>query len=200
MNRMTRAFLSSVIAVSVILAPTAAGASDENSAVAINRTDGSSIVRASVDYRTVKNGKVDQENYAYAVAKCTNCRTLAAAFQLVLITRPATKFVPVNKAYVANFECNGCVTWASAKQILVETGGPAELSASGRARLAALEDRLLAIEDDLPAMTTLGELVTAVDSAFDEFLDIAQTEIVRTDGGPKDSRIVAADSAQPTTN
>ena len=92
----------------------------------MNRTDGDALVRASVDYREVTNGKVETENRAYAVAQCVGCRTLAAAFQLVLVTKPPTILAPQNEAVAVNNECDSCVTWASAKQIVVETGGKAD--------------------------------------------------------------------------
>ena len=69
MNRVARTVLSLVVAAGVVLAPTAAGASDENVVYAVNRTDGGALVRASVDFREVTNGKVEAENRAYAVAQ-----------------------------------------------------------------------------------------------------------------------------------
>lgn len=189
-NRLARNLLSAAVAVSVVLAPTAAGASDENVVVAVNRTDGAALVQASVDYRKVTNGKVDEENRAYAAASCTGCQTLAAAFQLVLVIKPASTLAHENEGSAYNVECVECVTWASAKQIVVETGGAAELTRAGRDRLAAVEDGLWALEDELPTMT-LEQLQAAVDGAFAEFLDIALTEIVRTDGGANDARVVA---------
>lgn len=195
MKRLARTFLSSAVALSVILTPTAAAAGHDNVVVAVNRTDGAPLVRASVEYRKVSNGRVDQENRAYAAASCTGCQTLAAAFQLILVTKPASTLAPYNEAFVANVECVECVTWASAKQVVVDTGGKAELTEAGRARLRAVEDGLWALEDELPAMT-LGELQAAVDAAYAEFLDIAQTEIVRTDGGDDDdARVVMARSS-----
>ncbi len=194
MNRLAKTFLCAVVALGVVLAPTAAGASDENVVVAVNRTDGDALVRANVDYQRVANGKVDEENRAYAAASCTGCQTLAAAFQLVLVTTPPSTLAPQNEAFVANVECVECLTWASAKQIVVETGGPAALSVAGLARLRAIEDGLLALEADLPAMT-LGQLRAAVDAAFAELLDVARTGIVRADGRRVDGRVIATRSS-----
>ncbi len=112
----------------------------------------------------------------------------------MVVTKPPTTLVPVNDAKAINNQCDGCVTWASAKQIVVETGGPAELTWRGRARLQAVENQLLALEDDLPTMTLL-ELQAAVDAAFNEFVNVAQTEIKRTDGGRDDARVVSSRSA-----
>ena len=194
MNRLVRNLLSSFIAISVVLAPTAAGASDENTAFALNRTDGAALAQASVDYRKASNGVVDEENRAYAIGQCVDCQTLAVAFQLVLVTKPPSSVVPVNKAYAVNQECDGCVTWASAKQIVVETGGPAALSESGHNRMKALERSVEALEDQMPSMT-VEQLAEATDAAYQEFLDIALTEVVRTDGRTNDAKVVATRSA-----
>ena len=39
---------------------------------------------------------------------------------------------------------------------------------------------------------TLEQLAAELDFWFAEFLDVAQTEIVRTDGGPNDARVIAS--------
>lgn len=194
MNRMTRALLAAVAAIAVVLAPTAADASDGNVALALNGTDGAAVAEASVQYRVAANGVVDEENRAYAGARCSDCQTFAAAFQIVLITRDYDTFVPYNEAYAVNLVCEECLTWASAKQVLVATGGPASLTGAGRQRMRALEERLEALEADLPVMA-LDELVAEVDAAFAELLDIAATEVVRHDGGPYDTEVVGTRSA-----
>ena len=191
MNRVARTVLSLVVAAGVVLAPTAASAKHENVVYAVNRTNGYALVRASVDYREVTNGKVDQENRAYAVAQCVGCRTLAAAFQLVLVTKPPKTLAPQNEGVAVNNECTSCVTWASAKQVVVETGGKAELTKSGRARLEGVENGLESLEEGMMDKT-IEHLAAEIDFWFAEFLDVAQTEIVRTDGGHDDARVIAS--------
>jgi putative peptide zinc metalloprotease protein len=189
-NRMTRSLLSVLVAGALLLAPTAAGASDENIIVATNETAGASVVEAGVQYRIAPNGVVDEENRAYAAARCTDCQTVAAAFQIVLVTRDYRTFVPQNEAFAANVECEACLTWASAKQIIVVTGGPASLSGIGHQRMKALEGRIEALEPFLSAMT-LVELQDELNDAFAELLDIASTEVVLHDGSPADAEIAA---------
>jgi putative peptide zinc metalloprotease protein len=193
-KRMTRTLLSLAVAWGLALAPTGAGASDENVAVATNETPGAAVAEASVQYRIAPNGVVDEQNRAYAAARCTDCQTLAAAFQIVLVTREFRDFVPQNEAFAANVECAECLTWASAKQIIVVTGGPATLSGSGHLRMQALQDRLQALEADLPVLS-LGALVAEVDAAFAELIDIARTEVVLHDGSPADAEIAATHSS-----
>ena len=101
-----------------------------------------------------KAGKdVDQINYARADASCVDCQTVAVAFQLVLVTKDRRKFAPRNRADSVNMLCEECLTWASAKQVIVATGGPATLSQAGQARMLALEARIEALEPDLPRMS-----------------------------------------------
>jgi putative peptide zinc metalloprotease protein len=194
MNRTARIVVATVVALGVALAPTAAGATDRNVVVALNGTDGAAVAKARVEYRVAKNGVVDQENRAYAGARCTGCQTLAAAFQIVIVTQDPTTLAPINDAQAVNYECVQCVTWASAKQIVVQTGGPAEMTRSGRNRMKALEQSLTGLQAQMPSMS-LEQLVAAVDAAFQELVDIALTEIRRTDGGHDDARIAATRSA-----
>jgi putative peptide zinc metalloprotease protein len=193
-NRLTRTALAALAAASLILAPTPAGASDENLAVATNEVDGAAVVDASVQYRIAPNGVVDEENRAYAAANCVGCQTVAAAFQIVLVTREFREFVPVNEAFAANVACAECLTWASAKQIIVIADGPATLSGNGHLRMHALEGRLEAIEADLPALS-LVEVMSALDGAFAELLDIARTEVRTHDGGAIASEVAATRSS-----
>jgi putative peptide zinc metalloprotease protein len=193
-NRMARGLLSAFIAATLSFAPTAAGASDENVVVASNQTDGAAVVAAGVQYRIAPNGVIDEENRAYAGASCTGCQTVAAAFQLVLVTREYRTFVPQNEAFAANVACEECLTWASAKQIIVVTDGPATLSGTGHLRMQALEERIQALHSDLPAMTSTG-LFLELDGAFAELVDIARTEIVNHDGGPANAEIAATNES-----
>lgn len=194
MNRMTRGLLAVLLAAALSFAPSAAGASDENVAVATNETAGAAVADASVQYRVAPNGVVDEQNLAYAAARCVDCQTFAAAFQIVLVTREYRTFVPNNEAFAANVECAECLTWAAAKQIVVVTGGPATLSGAGHLRMQALEDRLEALQADLPVLS-LASLAAEVDAAFGELLDIARTEVVLHDGSPANAEIAATHSS-----
>lgn len=190
MNRIARSLLSALVAAGVVLAPSAAGASDENIVVATNEVAGAAVVEAGVQYRIAPNGVVDEENRAYAAARCANCQTVAAAFQIVLVTREFRNLVPQNEALAANVECEECLTWASAKQIIVVTGGPASLSGNGHQRMQALEARIEALQPGLPAMALL-DLQAELDDAFAELVSIATTEVVLHDGSPADAEIAA---------
>ncbi len=83
------------------------------------------------------------------------------------MTKDWRTFSPRNTAFAANVKCEECLTWASAKQVIVATGGPAELSQAGRARLQALETRVEALEGGLATMT-LEALLVELDAAYAE--------------------------------
>ena len=68
---------------------------------------------------------VDQWNEAWALASCTNCKTVAIAFQVVLIVGSSPIVTPVNSAVAVNYECQACITHALAEQlVLTLTGEP----------------------------------------------------------------------------
>ena len=74
---------------------------------------------------------------------------------------------------------------------MVEAGGKAELTKSGRARLEGVENGLGSLQEGMMDKT-LEQMAAEIDFWFAEFLDVAQTEIVRTDGGGNDARVIAS--------
>ena len=73
-------------------------------------------------------------NEAHAYASCSNCVTVAVAFQVVLIMDDAHVVVPQNLAVAANYECYRCITAAIASQLVLsveETPGEEQLLALG---------------------------------------------------------------------
>src|SRR4051812_20487356 len=62
----------------------------DNSAIAINTEDNSTVFEFAFDFRRVLNGIVDQTNVAIAYASCTNCTTIAIAIQIVLVAGTAS--------------------------------------------------------------------------------------------------------------
>ena len=73
-------------------------------------------------------------NEAHAYASCSNCVTVAVAFQVVLIMDDAQVVVPQNLSVAANYECYRCITAAIASQLVLsveETPGEEQLRALG---------------------------------------------------------------------
>jgi hypothetical protein len=99
-------------------APLPAGEGD-NRATVVNTEDGSSLHDVSSSLVWVHDGgPVAQRNEAFAYASCRDCRSLAAAFQVVLIIGQANVITPVNTAVAANYDCEACTTHAFAVQLV----------------------------------------------------------------------------------
>jgi putative peptide zinc metalloprotease protein len=73
---------------------------------------------------------------------CTGCRSVAVAFQVVLVGSEPQVFTPGNAAVATTGGCTGCVSFAFAFQYLVGTSGPAHLTPAGRAAVEAVADRV----------------------------------------------------------
>jgi putative peptide zinc metalloprotease protein len=127
MRRLTLVLVALVIAVGPAAArPDAARA--DNSAVAINTKDGSSIFKFAFAIKRVAGDVVDQTNAAVAYASCTQCQTIAIAIEIVLVTGDPSVVTPTNLALAINDQCTLCVTVADAYQFVVSA--PADFSFS----------------------------------------------------------------------
>ena len=116
--------------------PLAPGEGD-NEALAVNTEDGS--VAYDVSFSLVwadDSTDVRNRNEAFAAASCQNCRTVAVAFQVVLMLGSVDVVVPENLSTAANYACLECVTYALATQLVVSVPGP--LSDSASEQLAAV--------------------------------------------------------------
>ena len=168
-------------------APAAAGGNgDDNTAVAVNTEDGASIFRLAFSIRRVANGVIDETNSAYALASCTECQTVALAFQVVLALGDVDVAVPENRAVAFNDECAECVTYASATQIVLGFDQLARFTAEGRQRLTALRETLRSLEEQAPTMSVT-ELNAAVQAAKAELVAILEEELVEVPAPPPES-------------
>ena len=91
----------------------------DNQVVAVNTTDNSTQYKVAVALVWVTDGsRVDQRNEAWALASCTNCTTVAVAFQVVLVVGYAQVVTPINAAVAVNWACDACHTAAVALQLV----------------------------------------------------------------------------------
>lgn len=167
---------------------------DTNQAVAVNTEDGASVFRLAFSIRHVTDGVVDQQNQAYAYASCTDCKTVALAFQVVIVVGGANYVAPVNQSAAVNDQCTECLTFASATQIVLGVDGPVVFTAEGRRRLAALRRRMAELESRMDQLTA-AQLTAEVSSIEQELIAILREELVpagtqgpadRTGGGGRD--------------
>ncbi len=155
----------------------AAPAQDDNAAVAVNTEDGATVFRVAFSVKHVADGVVDQTNTAAALASCTDCRTVALAFQVVLVTGDADYVVPENVALAYNEQCVECFTYAAATQLVFGYDGPVRLTAEGSRRLAALQDSLREVEANADQMSD-AELLAVAAEAERELVAIFTEEVV----------------------
>ena len=144
--------------------PAYAGA--DNSAIAINTTDGKTVYRIAISVSRNNTQVVTNANIAFAYSTCTGCNTVAIAFQMVLATDNPNVVTPVNLAFAENFNCDSCTTYADATQVAIMTDGQAHFTALGNQRLASIRHDLEALRQD---SLTLDELAVRVQTDTSEF-------------------------------
>jgi putative peptide zinc metalloprotease protein len=141
----------------------------DNQALAVNTTDGSVMYDVSFSLVWADGSAALNKNEAYAFASCTDCRTVAVAFQVVLVAGQVDVVVPQNLSGALNYGCVRCVTQALATQLVVSV--PGELTDAQNAQLAAVWKQLQAFGahiQDVP----LAELRSRLDDFAQQILGI----------------------------
>jgi putative peptide zinc metalloprotease protein len=115
--------------------PGAPGPGD-NQALAVNTTDGSTVYDVAFALVWADGGSATNQNQAFAFASCTDCTTVAIAFQVVLVLGQADVVVPQNISGAVNYACLQCMTYALAQQLVLSVDRP--LSQAGTAAIAAV--------------------------------------------------------------
>jgi hypothetical protein len=85
----------------------------------------------------------DSTNAAIAYAHdCTGCRSVAAAFQAVLVWGQQQSSTPENDAISVNDKCTSCTTYTFAYQDVIQTSGPSRLSRAARHQVADIREQV----------------------------------------------------------
>jgi putative peptide zinc metalloprotease protein len=167
----------------------------DNTAVAINTKDGSSLFRFAFKIRVVAGDVVDQTNAAVAYASCEMCRTVAIAVQIVLVMGTPSVVTPTNLALALNENCTLCETLASAYQFVLGEGYPVRFTAQGRRQLAKIRKALRRLgKSDL----TIVEIQARVDELMNSVREILATELVPVRPG-EDEEPDDGESTEETT-
>jgi len=140
--------------------PPAPGEGD-NQALAVNTEDGSTVYDVAFALVWAEDGSTDNVNSAWALASCTDCTTVAVAFQVVLVLGQSD-IAPQNLAAAVNYSCVTCVTGALSQQLVVTLDGPVD-AATERA-LAELWTRVAAYGETLE-----GRSLTEIRAQLTEF-------------------------------
>lgn len=152
-----------------------AAAQQDTAAVAVNTRDGASIFRFAFSIRQVMGGTVDVDNAAVAWASCSDCRTVAVSFQIVLVQGDVESLSTDNLAVAVNYECTTCETLASAYQFVIG-GAPMRLTPEGRRQLAQVHRRLAELARRQENMT-LGEIGAELDAIAADIAAVLKTEL-----------------------
>ncbi len=143
----------------------------DNQALAVNTTDGSVAYDVSFALVWVTGDTAVNRNEAYALASCQGCRTVAVAFQVVLLVGSVDVVVPENVAVAVNYACVECVTQALATQLVVSL--PGELSQASTAELAAIWAELERFGEELEGLP-LTELRARLTDYEKRILDVVR--------------------------
>jgi putative peptide zinc metalloprotease protein len=119
--------------------PAAGSNGDNNVAAAVNTKDGKTVYAFKLKIVQVAGDTVDATNAAAAVnSGCTDCSTVAVAFEGVVVIGSPTSFTPTNLALAANIDCSGCTAFADAYQQVVQTSTRVRVTKEGRKQIAAI--------------------------------------------------------------
>jgi putative peptide zinc metalloprotease protein len=197
MTHVRRLVLVALLALAVLTAPGVAAPAraqgGDTAAVAINTNDGSSLFKFAFQVRRTMQDVVDNSNAAVAYASCSECRTVAVSFQVLLVGGDPSTVTPTNLALAINENCTTCDTAAFAYQFVLGTGGPVHFTADGNRRIAALRNRLRDLET---SVLTDDELAAALNAAAAELRDILANQVVAV--GKPDQASAAAPDANAT--
>ena len=164
-----------LLLLTLLAATTGAGApalGQDNTAVATNTKDGKSVFKLAFSVKKV-TGDVDATNTAVAFSSCTDCRTVAVAIQVVLVSE-VDSATPENVAIAINYDCTECETLARAFQFVYGDGEELEFTKEGKARLHDLKKRVQALKhrDDL----TLAQLARELAIIAAEVAEVVEEE------------------------
>ena len=165
----------------------AAPGQDDNQAIAVNTQDGGVVY--DVAFALVwAEGEVNSTNSAYALASCADCKTVAVAFQVVIVVGQSKAIAPENLAAAINYNCASCVTLALAQQLVVTVDRP--LTDEARAQVEALWSEIAAFGESLDGLA-FADIRARLTSFEQQLLDI----IERDQGLSQDPRSTTSASA-----
>jgi putative peptide zinc metalloprotease protein len=166
----------------------------DNQALAVNTKNGSVQYDVAFSLVWADGDTALNKNEAYAFASCTGCRTVAVAFQVVLMAGSVHVAVPQNLSVAANYGCVECVTYALATQLVVSVDGP--LSDTAGQQLAAIWAELRAFGQHIQDVP-LAELQSRLTEYEQRILDVVTQD---SGGGAPPADQSAAPTGAPGTS
>jgi putative peptide zinc metalloprotease protein len=142
----------------------------DNQARAINTTDGTAAYDVAIAMVWVTDDDpVANVNEAYAFASCSDCVTVAVAFQVVAIVGSADVIVPQNLSGALNYECFRCITTAIASQLVVTVDSLPGVEQ--QIALADIWEEISAFAESIPTMP-LHEVISRLEGYKEQIVTI----------------------------
>jgi putative peptide zinc metalloprotease protein len=193
-------------AASSTASPSGSGSNGGNNVAAkVNTKDGKTVYAIKLKIVQVKGETVDATNAAVAVnSGCTDCSTVAIAFEGVVVVGSPDTFAPTNLALAYNVDCSGCTAFADAYQQVVQTSTRVRITKQGRREIARIRQDL---KDLKHADLTLEQIRARVAADEQAFAAVLRNEMVPVgnvkDPAPADGQDVsdtpeASPAAQPS--
>jgi putative peptide zinc metalloprotease protein len=196
---MKRPLLAIVIAALVacgLSAATPGQAAADNAAIAVNTKDGTTVFKVAFAIRHVMSDVVTETNAAVAYNSCTDCASVAIAFEIVLVEDDASVVSPTNVAIAYNQDCTTCVAVAEAYQFVLGTGGLVHFDAEGNRILADIRRELHSLKkEDL----TLDRLQAMLDDIAARMADVLQNHLVAVGPSKPDQTSTSTTTDTTTT-
>jgi putative peptide zinc metalloprotease protein len=165
------------------------GENGNNIVQVFNVTDGKWLARDGVVVSHNPTATVANQNLAYARARCTNCRTVAVAVQVLLVEGKPTSFQPANAAVAVNENCSFCQTFAYANQVVLTPYRPVHIGKSAQERIEQLQEQIDGVTHSAEAFP---QMSTDLDGLTAQLVGVVQAEIQRSGSaaGEQDHRQV----------
>ena len=149
------------------------GQSGKNVIVEVNTHDGKTESKTGLSVKH-ESGDVYNTNAAAATSSCNECRTVAVAVQVVLVTGSPSNVVPQNLALAFNDQCHGCETMASAYQYVLQTDGEASFTSTGNNQIATIDNE---IKDAAGSSLSLPDLDARLDALVSQLWSVVNEQL-----------------------
>jgi putative peptide zinc metalloprotease protein len=194
-RRLVTILLAALLGVGFSVGSPAAAHAD-NAAIAINTKDGTTVFRVAFAIRHVMKDVVDQTNGAVAYNSCTDCASVAIAFEIVFIESNASVISPQNISIAFNENCTACVAVAEAYQFVLGTGSAVHFDSEGNQILAQIRHELRSLrKEDL----TIPELQARLDDIAARIGDVLDNHLVTVGHTKETTPAVTTSTTTPTT-
>lgn len=162
-----------------------------------SRAPGTSVADLALGLRQNATETVDERNGAIAYSSGDGCRSVALAFQVVVVQGSPSTVTPKNVALALDEGCSRCTSLALAYQFVAGRGEPARLTEDGREDLGDVARDLLALERSYARLTD-DEIRARAERNAAEVRRILDTELVPVRRGGDDPDVDESRRVSPT--